>query len=624
MPSPIREEFMKLGFEKTEGKPTVADTSVSHDHIPGRAYNLTNPAEKLMNIIGGGLFNEPRYYGSNEKDEVGLTDQANQVLDAIRGVIASSTPEDLLVIASWARDPEKGLKLRTTPQIMLAMAASDKKTQPFVRSYAPKIMLRADEIKQVFAAFRHLFQNKEKPVKTVVSGKVKSFRGHRGALPHSLRKALAEALSRVSLYELLKYNSEAESPTFKDVLLMVSNSGKRRQGGFPLSKPVFDYIVNGKVSDETPKLIKARERFNSPEITIDNVTPELLKEAGLTWENVTSKFGTTGAIGKKVWELCIPLMGEMALTRNLRNFEGDGSPGSAISKEAWDLVYSKVEKITDTRQLPFQFFTALKATKSTESHSLIAKQLDQSCANVPELSGTTVVLVDNSGSAVGARISGKSDTTVSDTGNMLAAIVAKRMGRYAMIGAFGDSLVWVPINQSDSCLTIKNKIDSMAQREERSTNSALAISQFKHGIGVGQSTETGLWWAIRDITQRKVVVDRIILLSDLCCYTQGDVNCGYNMAAYFGPGASIQGMIDRYRKTVNQNVQVYSVNLAGYSQSQTRSEGKSHILSGWSEQIFSIMRDIEENAEVVKPKAQEPSEPLATIEVLRARYRVVG
>lgn len=607
----------KFGFDKkTSIDEKIMKGTLAHKHVPGRAYEVSNPTEKLIHMIGGGFFNEPRYYGDNSKDDEGLSEQAKEVIQAIQDVANSDSPEDLLLIASWARDPEKGLKLRTTPQVMLAIAAANKNTQPFVRKYSSSIMRRVDEVRQVFAAFRHLNQNFEKKEdlskKSANKDRSKIFRGHRGSLPHSLRKGIAEVLSKTSIYELLKYNSD-ESPTLRDVLLMVGGSsklpsrknekGEIQKDGWPVSKGVFEYIVNNKVTEDAPEMIKSRDVFFKLE-NLSEVTPYLVKQAGLTWENITSKFGTS----KEVWDLCIPLMGEMALTRNLRNFED-----AKISKASWDLVYNKLGKVENTVQLPFRFFTALKNTKSTEAHTLVARQLDQSCQNIPELLGTTVVLVDNSGSAVGATVSKNSEMRVSDAGNTLAAIVAKRMGRNAMIGAFGDSCIWIPINQMDSCVTIKETIDRIAQTEERSKHNALAIPAYKKGAGVGQSTETGLWWALDDLTKRGIVVNRIILLSDLCCYTQGDNNCGVNMTTYFGKDATIQGMVERYRRIVNPNTSVYSINLAGYSQAQVKGKN-THLLSGWSEQIFSMIRDLE-----IETPQQTPVE-VPAMAVLKERY----
>lgn len=619
----------RFGMEKKKSvHEAVLSGTVEHRHVPGRAYEVTNPADKLIHIIGGGFFNEPRYYDTNRSyeefrkewlanggkitsrilDHMGLTEQAREVVQTMNAVADSDNPEDLLVIAAWARDKKSGLKLRSTPQIALTLAAANKKTQPFVRKYSTAIMDRVDECRQVFAAFRHMFQQ--------------GTGLHKGSLPHCLRKGIGEVLAETSLYELLKYNSD-ERPTLADVALMVSGSkklpkrknkeGVAQDGGWPLSKSVFEYVVNGKLTDDAPELLKLRDQFFKLK-KLSEVTPAMIEKAGLTWENITSKFGTS----KEVWELCIPLMGEMALTRNLRNFED-----AKISKEAWDKVYEKCKNIVDTVQLPFRFFTAERETKSTDAKTLVSMQLDNACKNVPELPGVTVILSDNSGSAVGAVISGKSDLRVADTGNTLAAIIAKKMGRDAIVGVFGDSLVWVPFAQNDSCLTIKKKIDDKAQREERSKNGALACDGYGRGTGVGGGTETGLWWAIHDLTQRKVKVDRWILCSDLCCYTQGDVNCGVNMSRYFGKDgekATMQSMLDKYRREVNPDCYVYSVNLAGYGQSQVKPNGKrTHLLSGWSEQIFGIMRDIEGH-DAQSVQTDEPKE-IPTIEVLRSRYK---
>jgi len=621
----------KFGFEEKKNvHERVHEETVEHQHVPGRAFEVDNPSMRLIHTIGGGFFNEPKYYDSNRSfedfykelsstgkissrilDATGLTEQAREVLETAQAIADGkngASPEDLLIIAAWARDPEKGLKLRTTPQILLALAASSPNTKPFVRKYAAAIMRRPDEIPQVFAAFRHLFQSS------------KGTSRHKGSLPHSLRKGLAEAIAASSLYGLLKYSSSSQRPSMSDVLKMIGGSKKlpKKQGqvGFPLSKGVYEYLVNGKIIDSAPDMIKTRDHFFQLKRLAD-VTPELLKTAGLTWENITSHFGSS----KDVWEMCIPLMGEMALTRNLRNFED-----AKISKAAWDAVYEKVSKIVDTRQLPFRFFTAYRATKSTEARTLVAQQLDASVANVPELPGVTAVMTDNSGSAVGCVVSRNSDLRVSDAGNTLAAIIAKRFGRNALVGAFGDFMMWVPFNQADSTISIKKKIDKVAQEGDHIKYGAKGCrGRYGYGAaagrGVGGGTETGLWFAIDDLTQRKVHIDRFLLLSDLCCYTQGDVNCGVNMNQYFGKGgnkATVQSMLDRYRQQVNPNLQVYSVNLNGHAQSQLRTkDGNNHLLSGWSEQIFTVIRDIEELS------AQTPAEPveIPALEALRARYR---
>jgi hypothetical protein len=175
----------------------------------------------------------------------------------------------------------------------------------------------------------------------------------------------------------------------------------------------------------------------------------------------------------------------------------------------------------------------------------------------------------------------------------------------------------VPFTADDDCLAIKQRMDDLALREERSRHGALAIPAFARGPGVGQSTETGLWWALHDVTRRRVWLDRILLISDLCCYTQGDVNCGYDMSPHFGRNATVQSMIDEYRRAVNPRAFVYSINLSGHGQSQLRpADDRTHMLSGWSEQLFRLVRDLEASAANTPAGLPE----LPTIEALRARY----
>lgn len=630
----------KFGMKKTSVHEHADAEQVAHKHVPGRAYEVGDATTKLIHTIGGGFFNEPKYYDSNRSavgfytelfsqgcisstivDRMGLTEQAREVLETATAVASGPSPEDLFVIAAWARDTQNGLKLRSTPQILLALAAAHPQTKAYVPKYAKLVMRRADEIRQVFGAFRHLFMATSDEQKAADAKSGRKSRGHRGALPHALRKALALALAEQRDANLLKYNGK-DRPTFRDVLLMVGGSreigkflekatGQQREH-WPVSKAMFEYLVNDKYVEDLPPILSARKQFFAAKSVAD-VSLELVKQAGVTWENVVSHLGGS----KQVWELCIPVMGEMALTRNLRNFEQAG-----ISDAAWDQVYERLLSTADTVQLPFRFFAAEREVSSTAAKTVMGKMLDRAVQNVADLPGVTMVLTDNSGSAVGCAISGKSRIRVADCGNMLSAILAKRLGRRALVGVFGDSSMWVPFSQADSCMSIKHKIDSVAQSEERSKNGALAIPQFKEGQGVGGGTETGLWFAIDDLIKRKIHVDRMIFLSDLCCYTQGDdgtaKNCGVNLETYFGKKATMQSMVDRYRQAVNKDCFVYSVNLSGHGQSQLRpGDDRTHLLSGWSEKLLDMIRDIESGVCTEAEKAVD----MPAIEVLRSRYQ---
>jgi len=188
------------------------DTPVAHRHVPGSAYDLADPVTRLIHVVGGGFFNEPKYYDPNRTaaafcaelfatgkiasvivDAMGLSAQAREVFETAAAVARGDTPEDLLVIAAWARDTKAGLKLRATPQVLLAVAAAFPKTRGFVPRYATAIIQRADEVREVFGLYRDLFMTSPKPAEGQ-----KPTRPHRGTLPHGLRKALALALATQS------------------------------------------------------------------------------------------------------------------------------------------------------------------------------------------------------------------------------------------------------------------------------------------------------------------------------------------------------------------------------------------------------------------------------------------
>ena len=57
----------------------------------------------------------------------GLTEQAREVLETATTVANGETPENLLVVAAWARDTEDGLKLEHAPDhVALAARIRDK------------------------------------------------------------------------------------------------------------------------------------------------------------------------------------------------------------------------------------------------------------------------------------------------------------------------------------------------------------------------------------------------------------------------------------------------------------------------------------------------------------------
>ena len=74
----------------------------------------------------------------------------------------------------------------------------------------------------------------------------------------------------------------------------------------------------------------------------------------------------------------------------------------------------------------------------------------------------------------------------------------------------------------------------------------------------------------------KVKADRIIFFSDFQMYTDP-----------YGDPARLQKSIMTYRRTINQEFRVYSIDIQGYGTTQTpENDPKSLLVSGFSEKLL--------------------------------------
>lgn len=119
------------------------------------------------------------------------------------------------------------------------------------------------------------------------------------------------------------------------------------------------------------------------------------------------------------------------------------------------------------------------------------------------------------------------------------------------------------------------------------------------GHNIGMSTENGIWLALDEITQSKEPLT--VFSSTRTCRL---VTAGYMVLdsspypVYKGKGAINQGhsyidvpmLLDEYRRKVNPNCHVYSVQIGGYSDNVLPEfYPKTSILSGLSQEILRLL-----------------------------------
>jgi hypothetical protein len=215
-------------------------------------------------------------------------------------------------------------------------------------------------------------------------------------LSKQVKRGLAWSLRRFSEYDLAKYNRDS-AVTLRDVLFM-SHAIPKDEAQAALWKKL------------------AANELAAPD----------------TWEVQLS----AGADKKETFERLLgeKKLGYFALIRNLRNMEQAGVEAQLV-REAILARKGGAQKL-----LPFRYIAAARHAKQFEPELDAAMQA--ALAELPKLPGTTLVLVDNSGSMSG-HISGKSEMTRADAAAGVA-IVARGVCESARVFAFSDSCVEVP------------------------------------------------------------------------------------------------------------------------------------------------------------------------------------
>lgn len=213
-------------------------------------------------------------------------------------------------------------------------------------------------------------------------------------LPAQLKKGLAASFTKFDAYRLAKYNTNKDV-TLRDVMFLVR------------PKPVNDEQA------ETFKLL-ANNRLPSPD----------------TWEaNLTSGAEKASTFIRLMDE---GKLGVMATIRNLRLMTKSGVDRRIIA--------GYLDSLKPGLTMPYRFAVAAVINPGFETQ--LDRLMLESCDNIAPLDGTTIILVDVSGSMV-SYLSSKSCVKRRDAAGALAAI-AREVCDDARIFAFGSVAKEVP------------------------------------------------------------------------------------------------------------------------------------------------------------------------------------
>lgn len=279
-----------------------------------------------------------------------------------------------------------------------------------------------------------------------------------------------------------------------------------------------------------------------------------------TWEVVISTKGST----KEAWDEVIPKMGVFALVRNLRNFLKVGADIAPVIAKLTD-----EKTIRNSKMFPFRFYSAYTMIKQgVEEKNPFDRQMvvnalevaiKLSMTNIPKMGGKTLIVVDLSGSMTHA-LSKDSIISYKDISSLFGAMASEIFPQSIVVG-FADEMKVIHTIAGTPILQAKDII----------SRTSVGGSTYAHKV---------LEW----LNKEKISVDRILLFSDMQCYTES--GCG---------NKELSPMFAKYMATVNKNCMFYSMDLAGHGTVQVPESKNVCLIGGWSERILDFVRMYEED-----------------------------
>lgn len=522
----------------------VQKDKVVKNFMDGESYAYS-PLATLKMISASSIFGEPSYYrdGGIGKRSTRYSARGNEIWSKLLDYIiipkeynGKSTTEimteaidasldyDYEGTLNWAVELRTVYNIRLNPQIIMVRAAIHPKRKEFTannkvnfRFINCQVMQRADEPMVQIAYY--LFINN----------------GKKNNIPNILKRSWSDKLSSLKPYAINKYKN-AEIGMINAVRICHANSEN----------------IN--------------ELMSTGDIKVSNseTTWEQMRSAGKDWMYILENCNIS----------------HMALIRNLRNIFSE-IDNVAIA----DAVIAELKRgVLHGKQFPFRYYSAYKAIRDSNVHhkdillDALEDCVDISIANMPQLSGKTICLTDNSGSAWGTIPTEYGSVTIAEIDN-LSSILTAKCSDEGYVGVFGNRLKIIPISKNDKVLRKLSEINKIGKK-------------------IGMNTEGGIWTFFQKATKNKDKFDNIFIYSDMQAghgelygtstqqqeYRNADCSCGMYINVF-------QCLLN-YRRQVNKNVNMFSVQTAGYDNSVLPEYAyRTSMMSGWTgkEAMFAKM-----------------------------------
>lgn len=478
----------------------------------------------LRMVAASSIFGEPSYYRkanvSNTRvsatpfDKYSIFDnKAASTTDLFVESVNNALSEDFGATLDLAVEIRTTYNMRLNPALILVLASIHENRVAFneanpgvFRNALRKTVLRPDDLTNQFDLYVHL-------------------NGSKNGLPNVLKREWAALLGGFNAYQISKYKS----------------------------KLLIDLV---RVAHAKGELITELVKTGTVKTTDEEKTWETLRSGGMKWNEI-------------VQTTYVP---HMALLRNLRNIFEEKSFTNQQQDETLTRLKAGVEK---GKQFPFRYYTAYQIIKNCTTIDTNARRkvlnaleecMDLAVENFPKLTGKTISLCDNSGSAWGGVTSEYGTTVVAEIAN-LSGIVTALQSDNGEVGVFGDKLSINKVSNRKGILAQHDKLNALGKQQ-------------------GQSTENGIWLFWENAIKNRTHYDNVFIYSDMQAGRGGLYGINYQQYAkyaYNGRHIDVLALVAEYRRVVNAKVNVFSVQVAGYDNNILPDYiYRGAVLTGWT------------------------------------------
>lgn len=480
----------------------------------GHLGSVRDAKSELFVLGAANLVSEDTFYeGASERDA------------RFRALIRKVADEDPTWLAGFAKYLRTELNMRSAA---LVLAAEYVKTgAPGGRRVVESVLVRPDEPGAMLGYWLGTYG---RPIKVAMR------RGIRDALPRLYTEK-----------NTIKYDGKGQVFRFGDVIELVRPKPRNE-----VQAVLYRHLVD-RTHDhatETPSEL-AVLRNDAAMFAMNPIERKSLADgpglrariesSGMTWERYASWIGRP--LNRADWAALVPDMGLMAIVRNLRNMDEAG-----VSDETTKEIEAKLGNLEDvkrSRQLPFRYYTAWREVQSLRWGPGLEAALNLSLANVPELRGRTLIMIDHSGSMSYGNISARSTVRPRELADVFGVALAVRADKAEMY-VYDNNAERVHVQPNASILRTIERLPDLGG----GTRTLDLLAHLYDGH------------------------DRVVIVTD-----------EQTFAPHFGRTDSVIGTI---------SVPIYTFNINGYRTAQFESAGNRHTFAGLSDSSFTILRALED------------------------------